>query len=76
MRLLVQNTVVKEITQMLTSENEPFQPVRNKHNVIMFVGLQGAGKTTTCMKYAAHYIEKGWRTALICADTFRAGAFD
>jgi len=42
----------------------------------MFVGLQGSGKTTTCTKYAAYYQKKGWRTALICADTFRAGAFD
>merc|ERR1712137_915720 len=45
-------------------------------NVIMFVGLQGSGKTTTCTKYAHHYNRKGWKTALVCADTFRAGAFD
>ncbi len=76
MRTLIQKTVVDEITKMLDSENEPFQPVRNKHNIIMFVGLQGAGKKTTCMKYAAFYQKQGWRTALICADTFRAGAFD
>jgi len=42
----------------------------------MFVGLQGAGKTTTCCKYAAHYKKKGWSPGLVCADTFRAGAFD
>jgi len=42
----------------------------------MFVGLQGAGKTTTCTKYAHHYIKRGWRTALVCCDTFRAGAFN
>jgi signal recognition particle subunit SRP54 len=40
------------------------------------VGLQGAGKTTTCTKYAYYYKKKGWKTALVCADTFRAGAFD
>jgi len=28
----------------------PYQPVKGKANVIMFVGLQGAGKTTTCTK--------------------------
>ena len=55
MRKLIQKAVLEEITKMLDSENEPFQPVRNKHNIIMFVGLQGAGKTTTCMKYAAFY---------------------
>lgn len=42
----------------------------------MFVGLQGAGKTTTCTKLAYYYKRKGWSTCLICADTFRAGAFD
>ena len=42
----------------------------------MFVGLQGSGKTTTCTKLAYYYHKKGWRTSLVCADTFRAGAYD
>ena len=42
----------------------------------MLVGLQGAGKTTTCTKLAYWFARKGWKTAVICADTFRAGAFD
>lgn len=42
----------------------------------MFVGLQGAGKTTTCTKMAYWYKKKGWKACLVCADTFRAGAFD
>ncbi|KAL0251326.1 hypothetical protein GEMRC1_000539 [Eukaryota sp. GEM-RC1] len=42
----------------------------------MFVGLQGSGNTTTCTKYAAYWKKKGWKVALVCADTFRAGAFD
>ncbi|CAH8384375.1 unnamed protein product [Eruca vesicaria subsp. sativa] len=42
----------------------------------MFVGLQGAGKTTTCTKYAYYHQKKGYKPALVCADTFRAGAFD
>ena len=55
---------------------KPFQPVKGKCNVIMFVGLQGSGKTTTVTKMAYHYKRKGWKPALVCADTFRAGAFD
>ena len=35
-----------------------------------------AVKTTSCSKYAYYYKRKGWKTALVCADTFRAGAFD
>lgn len=42
----------------------------------MFVGLQGSGKTTTTGKYAYYWKRKGWRPSVICADTFRAGAFD
>lgn len=61
---------------MLEAERKPFVPKRGRPNVVMFVGLQGAGKTTTCTKYAYHWQRKGWRTALVCADTFRAGAFD
>ncbi|KAJ4286871.1 Signal recognition particle [Collariella sp. IMI 366227] len=54
----------------------PFKPKKGKSNVIMFVGLQGAGKTTTCTKLARHYQSRGFRACLVCADTFRAGAFD
>eukprot|EP00879_Flechtneria_rotunda_P017148 GHRR01017959.1.p1 GENE.GHRR01017959.1~~GHRR01017959.1.p1 ORF type:complete len:270 (+),score=96.22 GHRR01017959.1:452-1261(+) len=49
---------------------------KGKTTVVMFVGLQGSGKTTTCTKYAYYHKKKGWKPALVCADTFRAGAFD
>jgi signal recognition particle subunit SRP54 len=49
---------------------------KGKTAVVMFVGLQGAGKTTTCAKYAAWHKKKGFKPAMVCADTFRAGAFD
>lgn len=42
----------------------------------MFVGLQGSGKTTTCTKLAYYYQKKNWKACLVCADTFRAGAYD
>ena len=45
-------------------------------HVIMFVGLQGAGKTTSCTKLALYYKKRGYKIGLVCADTFRAGAFD
>lgn len=45
-------------------------------HVIMFVGLQGAGKTTSCTKLAVYYKKRGYKVGLVCADTFRAGAFD
>ncbi|CAD8062770.1 unnamed protein product [Paramecium sonneborni] len=73
---LIQKSVVDGLTRMLESDRKPFQPKKGKQNVIMFVGLQGSGKTTTCTKYAYYYQKKGWKVALVCADTFRAGAFD
>ena len=42
----------------------------------MFVGLQGSGKTTTVTKLAHYYRKKNFKVGLVCADTFRAGAFD
>ncbi|EDK39324.2 conserved hypothetical protein [Meyerozyma guilliermondii ATCC 6260] len=45
-------------------------------HIIMFVGLQGAGKTTSCTKLAVYYKKRGFKVGLVCADTFRAGAFD
>lgn len=76
LRKLIQRTVVQELTDMLDSENKPYEFKKGKPNVVMFVGLQGSGKTTTCTKFAYHYMKKGWRVGLVCADTFRAGAFE
>jgi len=75
-KLQIQRAVVKELQRMLTAERKPYAMRKGKPNVIMFVGLQGSGKTTTCTKYGYYYQKKGWKVALVCADTFRAGAFD
>lgn len=75
-RKFVQKCVLEELTNMLTAEKSTYKLKKGKCNVVMFVGLQGSGKTTTCTKYAHLYNRKGWKTALVCADTFRAGAFD
>jgi signal recognition particle GTPase len=37
---------------------------------------KGNGKTTTCTKLAVYYQKRGCKSAIVCADTFRAGAFD
>ena len=38
-RKLITSTVVDELTQMLSSKNKAYEFVRNKPNVVMFVGL-------------------------------------
>ncbi|KAL9936479.1 hypothetical protein V8E36_004547 [Tilletia maclaganii] len=85
----VQRTIYEHLVRLvdphshLPSDQErpqPFTPSKvssgAKTSVIMFVGLQGAGKTTSCTKLALYYHKRGFKTGLVCADTFRAGAFD
>lgn len=60
---LVQKAVVDELTKLLTPEAKAYNMKRGKPNVILFVGLQGAGKTTTIAKFANYYQRKGWKTA-------------
>lgn len=73
---LIQKAVFDELVKLVDPHAEPFKPRKGKPNVIMFVGLQGSGKTTTCTKLARHYQTRGFKSCLVCADTFRAGAFD
>lgn len=77
LRRIIQRSLIQELVRILSpADKNPYQMKRNKPNVILFVGLQGAGKTTTIAKYAHYYQRKGFKTAMVCADTFRAGAFD
>jgi signal recognition particle subunit SRP54 len=73
---IIQDAIYQELVNMLEPGVEPYKLKRGQSNVVMFVGLQGSGKTTTIAKYAHYYNRKGWKTAMVCADTFRAGAFD
>lgn len=75
-RRVIQQAIFEELCEMLSPGKKPFAPKKGRSNVIMFVGLQGSGKTTSCTKYALHYQRKSWKTCLVCSDTFRAGAFD
>lgn len=75
-RKIIQKAVFDELCALLDSNAKPFQPKKGQPNVLMFVGLQGAGKTTTVSKLAYYYKKKGWKPCLVCADTFRAGAYD
>jgi signal recognition particle subunit SRP54 len=75
-RKIIQQAIFNELCKMLDPGKPSFTPKKAKPSVVMFVGLQGSGKTTTCTKYAYYHQRKGWKPALVCADTFRAGAFD
>eukprot|EP00936_MAST-01D_sp_MAST-1D-sp1_P002166 g2166.t1 len=72
---LIRRAIIDELVRMVSGRT-PYRLKKGKPNVVMFVGLQGSGKTTTIAKYCNYYARKGWKTAMVCADTFRAGAFD
>lgn len=44
--------------------------------IILFVGVNGVGKTTTIAKMAHQYIDEGKKVVLAAGDTFRAGAIE
>lgn len=48
----------------------------NGPTVILMVGVNGSGKTTTTAKLAKHFIAEGKSVVVVAADTFRAGAID
>lgn len=71
-----------EITQMLEKphDGEPLEdfelPSGDGPYVIMVVGVNGVGKTTTIGKLAHQYKEAGYKVVLGAADTFRAAAIE
>jgi signal recognition particle subunit SRP54 len=75
-RKIIKQAVFDELCELLDPGVKPYKPQKGKTNIIMFVGLQGAGKTTTVTKLAYHYKKSNYSTAMVCADTFRAGAYD
>jgi fused signal recognition particle receptor len=71
----------EEIAELLSQNNiealQSFEtPVNIKPYVIMVVGVNGVGKTTTIGKLSAQYKKHGKSVVLGAADTFRAAAVD
>jgi signal recognition particle subunit SRP54 len=63
----------EELDRMLGGE-QPLKLDRTKTNVIVMLGVQGSGKTTTVSKLARLYSKKGFKVGVVAADTFRPGA--
>ena len=60
----------------LGNESEFTVPATNSPHVIMVVGVNGVGKTTTIGKLASQFKKQGLKVVLGAADTFRAAAID
>ena len=67
--------VYEELTRFVGEKPVPLNVEPGKRKIIMLVGIQGSGKTTTAAKLARFYQKRGLKPALICADTYRPGAF-
>jgi len=66
----------EEILKLLQTNMPPLNIERAKPFVIMMVGVNGVGKTTTIAKLAKRYKDQGKKPLLIAADTFRAAAIE
>ena len=62
------------ISEMLKGGQE--LKIDTKPSVILVIGVNGVGKTTTIGKMAANFIRQGKKVTLAAADTFRAAAID
>ncbi|NOY52119.1 MAG: signal recognition particle protein [Deltaproteobacteria bacterium] len=66
--------VQDELTGLMGSEESKVQLASTPPTVIMMVGLQGSGKTTTVGKLAHIYKKKGHRPLMVAADVYRPAA--
>lgn len=73
----VREVLADEIARQLEKVAQPLIP-DNEHKpyVVLVVGVNGNGKTTTIGKLAQHFASQGMKVMLGAADTFRAAAID
>lgn len=70
-------SVFKDVVEMMLAENnsEPFK-ITEVPTIIMVIGVNGVGKTTSIGKIAYHLKEEGKSVLIAAADTFRAAAIE
>jgi signal recognition particle subunit SRP54 len=64
--------VYQELVRLVWTSAE----IKLEPQIILMAGLQGSGKTTTTAKLARYFQKKGMKAGVICADTFRPGAYE
>jgi len=73
----VRAVLAAEVSRVLQPVAKPLQPdFSRKPHVILVVGVNGTGKTTTIGKLAQTYVSDGRKVMLAAGDTFRAAAID
>jgi len=71
---LIKDMLIDEITKIL--QDDEAEEMLSSPSVILVIGVNGVGKTTTIGKLAHRYKEEGKDIVLAAADTFRAAAID
>ncbi|AEC51206.1 signal recognition particle protein Srp54 [Pyrococcus sp. NA2] len=66
--------VYEELTKFLGTEARPIE-IREKPTILLMVGVQGSGKTTTVAKLARYFQKRGYKVGVVCSDTWRPGAY-
>jgi fused signal recognition particle receptor len=72
----VVKTVGEEIARILPANPAPIQPLPAKPKVILLLGVNGTGKTTSTAKLARYLQQQRHAVLLTAADTFRAAAIE
>ena len=67
-------TVLKRVMADHLRAGKQAEPVTSVPYIVLLVGVNGVGKTTTAGKLAGQYIQAGKRVVLVAGDTFRAAA--
>lgn len=72
----LQQAFADELVELLGEDETPLELKEGELNIILFVGVNGVGKTTSIGKIAYQLKESGHKVILGAADTFRAAAAD
>ncbi len=67
---------LKNVISEILTEQDSGMKIATKPSVILVIGVNGVGKTTSIGKLAARYTKQGKKVLLAAADTFRAAAID
>ena len=72
----LRNALVSRLAEMLSGYTDPASITRSDEGitVVLVMGVNGTGKTTTCAKLARRLQKEGRKVLLAAADTYRAGA--
>ncbi|WP_016730118.1 signal recognition particle protein Srp54 [Saccharolobus islandicus] len=68
--------VYDELSKLFGGDKEPNVNPTKLPFIIMLVGVQGSGKTTTSGKLAYFYKRRGYKVGLVAADVYRPAAYD